>query len=91
MSSAIRFYAGEKKYIDITVVPKNQNDTVVISSALYELYKNDSVVESGECEAEGRNLKILLGIDTDGTYTLKITVAIGAETFIQKATIWVEK
>ena len=86
----INFYAGEKKYIDIDVVPKNRNDTVVVSSATYQLIDGETAVESGECEIDGAHLKILLGIDDEGAYTLKVTVVIGAETFIQKATVVVE-
>lgn len=88
----INFYAGEKKYIDIDVVPKNRNDTVVVSSAMYQLLDGETAaVEAGDCEIDGAYLKILLGIDDEGAYTLKVTVVIGAETFIQKATVVVEK
>lgn len=86
----INFYAGEKKYIDIDVVPKNRNDTVVVSSATYQLLNGETAVEAGGCEIDGAHLKILLGIDDEGAYTLKVTVGIGAEIFIQKATVVVE-
>lgn len=87
----IEFYAGEKKYIDILVVPKNQNDTVVINSAVYELLKEEEVVETNDCKTDGAHIEILLGIDIEDVYTLKVTVIIGAETFIQKSTIVVRR
>lgn len=91
MCNDIRFYAGEKKYITVSVIPKNQNDTVVVSSAIYELLREDETVETGECTIDGRQLKILLKIDTCGIYTLKVTVAVGEEIYIQKATVTVKK
>lgn len=87
----IQFFCGEVKYITATVRTTNPNETVVVSEAKYELSDSQrNVVEQGDCEAEKSEIRLLLGIDTQGYYTLKITVKIGRETVIQKAgiTVW---
>lgn len=82
----IQFYCGEVKYITATVRTTNPNDTVVVSEAKYELSDSQgNIVEQGGCEAEKSEIRLLLGIDREGYYTLKITVKIGKETVIQKA------
>lgn len=86
----IQFYSGEVKTITATVMPRNPNDTVVISEAVYELIDSrKNTVEKGTCETDKNEISLLLGIDTEGLYTLKITVKIGKETVIQKAGVTV--
>lgn len=88
----IQFYCGEVKYITATVRTTNPNDTVVVSEAKYELSDSQgNVVEQGSCEAEKNEIRLLLGIDAQGYYTLKITVKIGKETVIQKAGVSVRE
>lgn len=87
----IQFYCGEVKYITATVRTANPNETVVVSEAKYELIDSrENTVEQGACETDGAEIRVLLGIDTAGIYTLKITVKIGKETVIQKAgvSVW---
>lgn len=88
----IHFFLGETKYITATVYTLNPNDTVVISDSKYELFDSKkNVVEIGECEIEKNEVKLLLGINSPGFYTLKITVKIGKETVIQKAGVTVRE
>lgn len=88
----IQFYCGEVKYITATVRTANPNETVVVSEAKYELSDSrKNIVEQGSCEAEKNEIRLLLGIDTQGYYTLKITVKIGKETVIQKAGVTVRE
>ena len=88
----IQFYPGEMKYITATVSPRNPNETVVISEAKYELIDSrKNTVEQGECETDKNEIRLLLGIDQEGYYTLKITVKIGKETVIQKAGVSVRE
>lgn len=87
----ILFYSGEIKYISAMVNPRNPNDLVIISEAKYELIDSKGqLVETGDCEIENREIRLLLGINKAGQYTLKLTVKIGKETVIQKADVMVE-
>lgn len=88
----ILFYSGEIKYISAMVNPRNPNELVVISEAKYELIDSTGqVVEAGDCEIEKREIRLLLGINKAGQYTLKLTVKIGKETVIQKSEVTVRE
>lgn len=88
----IQFICGEVKYITATVRTMNPNETVVINEAKYELIDSrKNTVEQGDCETEKNEIRLLLGIDQEGYYTLKITVKIGKETVIQKAGVTVRE
>ncbi|MGN1418142.1 MAG: hypothetical protein ACI4W6_02310 [Acutalibacteraceae bacterium] len=92
MCDAIEFFSGEVKYITACVHTRNPNDTVVISSAKYELFDMEkNIIESGECETEKNNIKLLLGVSTCGMFYLKITAKIGRETVIQKVRVAVRE
>ena len=89
MRGRIDFYAGEIKEISAQVKARNPNEIVVITEAKYQL-KNVATgeeVESGSLEISGDTVSTILGIDEAGTFELKITVKVGAETFIEKATV----
>ena len=92
MDGKLMFNAGEVKYVTATVVARNPNETVVIIDAKYELrsVRTKETVKSGECSVFGDEISILLDITEAGVYELKITVRVGAETFIQKTFIYVE-
>lgn len=90
----IKFYSGEEKYIKAKIKPKNEIDTIVISSALFSLTNEAGVeVDSGsnpnDIAIDGLTLTILLSPPGPGEYSLKITVTVGAETLIEKATVLV--
>lgn len=88
----INFYLGEEKYINAKVVPKNNDDIIIVNSAEYTLTDtNGNVVDSGTCEIDGINLIMLLSPDGVGTYKLKITARVGAETIIEKSHISVKE
>ena len=90
MYGNIHFYAGETKYVEATASAKNPNETVVVSSAKYELFQNGRAIEEGACQTDGAKIKALLAIEAPGIYELKITACIGAEKLIEKACVKVE-
>lgn len=93
MGDEIRFFAGEVKYITASVVPRNPREIVVVTDAKYELInaRTNEAAESGSCSVSGSEISALLGISEVGIYSLKLTVKVGAETFIQKASVYVEE
>ena len=84
---------GEKQYIEGYVSPKRAGETVVISSAPYEITEEHSeiVINSDNCEINGNEFKALLSFEKEGNYVFKVTVHIGAEELIEKAYICVSK
>ena len=91
MRGSINFYAGEIKEVSAQVRARNPNEIVVITEAKYSL-KNVSTgetAEEGNLEIDGGSLSVILGINTPGLFELKFTVKVGAETFIEKATVQV--
>jgi len=91
MRGSINFYAGEIKEVSAQVRARNPNEVVVITEAKYQL-KNVSTgetAEEGALDIDGDTISIILGINTPGTFELKFTVKVGAETFIEKAVIQV--
>lgn len=91
MRGSINFYAGEIKEVSAQVRARNPNEVVVITEAKY-LLRNVSTggtAEEGSLEIDGDTVSVILGINTAGTFELKFTVKVGAETFIEKATVQV--
>ena len=89
MRGRIDFYAGEIKEVSAQVRARNPNEVVVITKAKYSLKNiaSGETVEDGNLEIDGDTVSTILGIDEAGTFELKITVKVGAETFIEKATV----
>lgn len=92
MEGKITFYLGEVKFITASVASQNPNETIIITDAKYELrsVRTKETVKSGECSVSGNEISLLLDIAQAGVYELKLTVRVGAETFIQKTFIYVE-
>lgn len=91
MQGRINFYAGEIKIVSAQVKARNPDEIVVVTEAKYQLkdVASGENVEGGELEIEGDTVSTILGIDSTGTYELKFTVRVGAETFIEIAIIQV--
>lgn len=87
------FFAGEEKFIEAKVVSAKRNETVVITSAAYELSKNSctEIAETGSCEVNGDTVRLLLRTSEAGAYSLKITAKVGAETVIQRVSVSVKR
>ena len=91
MRGSINFYAGEIKEVSAQVRARNPNEIVIITEAKYQLW-NVSTGEAAEEEnltIDGDTISVILGINTPGTFELKFIVKVGAETFIEKATVQV--
>ena len=84
----INFYLGEEKYVTARIVPKNHNDTIVVTSAEYELTgKNGEMADSGNCDIDGLTLTMLLTPGSAGSYKLKVSARVGAERIIEKSDV----
>lgn len=77
----IDFYVGEKQYLEGYATPKTAGETVVITSATYEVTKeySDEVVFSGNCEFDGNKFRALLTFPEAGNYIFTVTLRIGEE------------
>ena len=89
----LTFFVGEEKFIEAKVVPSKKDETVVISYATYELSKNSctEIAETGSCEVNSDTVRLLLRTSEAGTYSLKITAKVGAETVIQRVSVNVRR
>lgn len=76
----IRFQIGEKKYIWFRVMSQIEQ-TIVITSATWELTDGEMVLQTGVCEVEDNNLiKILLEPEKRGVFMLHVVYHIPPET-----------
>lgn len=81
------FYEGEKRELTATIRSVKGDETVVITSAKYEVtkyYDEDEVVSQGACEIEGNEVIVFLEFLQQGSYQVKITVTVGREEIIKK-------
>lgn len=85
------FFKGERKYVRAKVVPLNRGEIVVITSAKYELFDGETLVESGQCRIDEDAIELLLSTDTEGCFMLKVTCVVGEEIIIDKTTVAVRK
>ena len=85
----LSFYAGEEKYVTATLSSIDPDEIVVIKEADFELTDcKGTMVSAGVCEIREQEISVLLPIERPGSYTLKLTVRVGRETFIEKVNIF---
>lgn len=89
MRGSINFYVGEIKEVSAQVRARNPNEIVVITKAKYSLKNiaNGETAEEGNLEIDGNTISVILNADEPGTFELKFSVIVGAETFIEKALV----
>lgn len=78
----LRHYTvGEKRKIEIQVIPNDENDIAVISSATYDIIKGGQVVKSGNCDIdyETKIVGLLFEADNIGKYTARFRVTVPPE------------
>lgn len=85
----IKFFKGEKRLVDLKVIPTDPNEIAVIKSAKYELIDSETekVIEHGQCESDTDNLTVLLRCEKSGSYVLKFKIEVGRETYIDKVKV----
>lgn len=88
------FYSGEKRYIEGSVLPQKQGETVIINSATYKLSKafGDEVIYEGKCDINGGSFSVLLDfLDlTAGEYSVRFTLSVGGERVVEKVGVSVK-
>jgi hypothetical protein len=93
------FDLGEKKYVTAIVRTENENDTIVINKATWELYTapgkiyvpkqethNTTNIEK-ECLINGDEVAALIELNEKGTFILEFTVEIAPERIKEKVII----
>ncbi len=87
MISSRTFILGEEKYVEFEVGSRNPNESIVVTNATYKLiyHKTEETECEGNCEIDGRYLRILLAPTQRGIYHLLLTVEVPPE--ILKGTI----
>ncbi len=84
------FNEGEIKEVTGTIRSKKANETVVITSAEYEVtkyYDSTEIKKQGSCEIDGNEITVLLEFLEKGSYQLKVTAYVGREKIIEKVGI----
>lgn len=82
MDNFLRHYTvGEKRMIEIQIIPNSKEDIVVISSATYEILRGRQVIKSGNCEidSETKIVGFLFEADDVGKYTARFRVTVPPE------------
>ncbi len=77
-SDALRFFCGEKRYITAEVFPEESDETVVVTSAEFELidkFKKE-IIQKGTCERSGAVVKVFLDFTNvpAGNYELRVSI-----------------
>lgn len=87
----IKFFRGERREIEGYALPKQTGETVVITSAEYEVTKDSdgTVAAKGSCDIDGNTFRALLSFDEAGDYVFIVSLVIGEEALIEKAYICV--
>lgn len=73
------FILGEEKFVEFQV-RSTKAQTVVITSATYELSKPSTTAITGICEIDGDKISTLLEPIEKGTYLFEVTYVIAEET-----------
>lgn len=73
------FILGENKYVEFKV-KSTINQIIFITSANYELFKDEALISSGPCEISDDIISALIQPNEKGLFELIITYIIGAET-----------
>ena len=89
----ITFYVGEKDEIEGYVQPKTVGETVVISSARYEIVDEitEALVSEGVCDIDGNRFSVMLSFSKSGAYIFTVYLKVGDAEPVEKAHITVKK
>ncbi|MEA5136428.1 MAG: hypothetical protein VB035_09875 [Candidatus Fimivivens sp.] len=88
--NSIRFALGEQRYLEFEIRPRRTNDTVVITAASWELQKNGTTIETGNCEVDGKTIRALIAPADKGVYQLELSVTVPPETRKERLMIYVD-
>lgn len=89
----ITYYVGEKDEIEGYVQPKTAGETVVITSARYEITKeySDEIVAEGSCNIDGNHFSAMLSFSQPGNYIFAAYLKVGDAEPVETAHITVKK
>jgi hypothetical protein len=79
MTEQRSFILGEEKYVEFQV-RSTKTQTVIITSATYQLSKSGAETMTGNCEIDGDIISILLEPVEKGMHLLEVTYVIAEET-----------
>ncbi len=88
--NSIRFMQGEQRYLEFEIIPRRQNDAVVITAASWELLQNGTAVDGGACEVDGRAIRALIAPAGPGVYQLELAVTVPPETRKERLMLYVD-
>lgn len=88
--NSIRFALGEQRYLEFEVRPKRQNDTVVITDAVWTLSQNGGPVDGGDCEMDGKTIRALIAPAEKGVYQLELSVTVPPEIRKERLMLYVD-
>lgn len=95
----LEFDVGEKKYVTAVIRTRNENDTIIINKATWELYtapgkiyepkqktRNTTNTEK-QCLINGNEVAALIELNEKGNFILEFTVEIAPERIKEKIII----
>lgn len=86
-----RFGLGEAKYVEIRISSRDRI-SFEISSAQYEVLKQDGTVEQAKTDAtiDGCIIGGIVTLSKEGEYTVKFCYVIGTEKYVYKVIVHAE-
>lgn len=88
--NSIRFALGEQRYLEFEIRPKRQNDTVVITEAVWSMQQNGAAVDGGSCDVDGKSIRALIAPAEKGVYQLELSVTVPPETRKERLMLYVD-
>ncbi len=88
--NSIRFMHGEQRYLEFEIIPRRQNDTVVVTAASWELQQNGVPVDGGDCEVNGRTVRALIAPAEKAVYQLELSVTVPPELRKERLMLYVD-
>lgn len=80
-NSLRRYYnIGESRVIEWEIRPNNENDTIVITDARYEIYKGETLIERGSMtNVDNKKVWFVFNATEKGEFVIKGFVAVPPE------------
>lgn len=80
-NSLRRYYnVGESRVIEWEIRPNNENDTIVISEARYEIYKGETLIKEGSMTSvDNKRVWFLFEATEKGEFVIKGFVTVAPE------------
>ena len=85
------YHIGEKRIIEWNLRANNQFDTLVITEAVYEIWKGKEKILTGNMDVEDTRVRLIYQPQQVGEFLIKIFVTVPPETLSTELVVSVEE